>query len=68
MSGIAVGAWIKIGDCPIEYKVFEDEAEFQIGGRSDGVYMIATEVGLANLISNCTEALEAIRAGNEEPE
>jgi hypothetical protein len=67
MSGVKVGTWIEIEYCSIDYSVYGDEVEFQIGEGPDGVCVIATENGLANLVTKGTEALQAIRAQHDAP-
>lgn len=61
MSAVETSAWVKIGDCSIEYDVFCDQVEFRFGG-SGGFDLVATERGLVSLLSAGTSALDALRA------
>jgi hypothetical protein len=61
---VETSAWVKINDCSIEYKVFAELVEFRIGGHLDGFDLVATERGLASLVSASVAALEEMRAGH----
>lgn len=61
-ENVSVSAFVRIDRrCPIEYRVIGGEAEISIGGRISEFEMVATEEGLACLVSATTQALAKLR-------
>jgi hypothetical protein len=64
-QGIAIDAWAKIeGECPISYEVVGDEVQFELGGSSASLNLVASEKGLTTLVSASLEALSTLRQNN----
>ncbi|MEV0053218.1 hypothetical protein AB0H34_22285 [Saccharopolyspora shandongensis] len=65
MRRVEVGAWVRIDDCPLEYSVIRDEIEFRVGDGCDGLDLVFTERGLANLLAEGADALHAVHTARE---
>ena len=62
-GGIAIDAWVRIQrGCPIEWHVVADEAQFDIGSSATTLTLVASEEGLAALVTTASDALRAMRA------
>lgn len=61
-ENVVVSTFVRIDrECPIEYRVIGGEAEFSIGGWINAFEMVATEEGLACLVSATIQALAKLR-------
>jgi hypothetical protein len=65
MGQLRVAAWVRIDDCSMDYTVFDDEVEFRVGDRLDGMDLVFTEQGLERIVLQGEQALRELRASQE---
>ena len=66
MAGVTLHGWVKIDEgVPIRYDVCGEVVEFDLGLRRGEFQLVATERGLAKLITKGSEALQALRDHND---